>query len=182
MAKRSSKLRNVAMIACLAGILVSGNVMAQNDSVPADGKKKGGGFLKAVESNTGLKVSKETLFVYPVIGEWKMEVVSCIGDKATGEVIFKIKVIRLFGEYSLTSERCLMSEVAATGGKESFKLIDFNADPLYDFEINKTVEVTFQPIVGVPASVKSIDVKFYIRRKTAEGLSFEARRVPIEWK
>ena len=56
----------------LAAFLAVGNVMAQD----AHEKKKGGFWnkvKKGVESATGLDVSKETLFVYPKIGEWKME-------------------------------------------------------------------------------------------------------------
>lgn len=66
-------------IICMAMtlLLVMGSAFAQNES-----KKKGGFWSKVkkgVESTTGLDVSKETLFVYPTIGEWKMQFVSAIG-------------------------------------------------------------------------------------------------------
>ena len=136
---------------------------------------------KGIESTTGLKVSDETLFVYPVIGEWKMQIESCEGDNASGEVVLKIKVTKITGN-RIMNERCLLSEAVVTGGKESFKLKSFSADPLYSFEPGKSVNVTFQPILGVPDSVRSIDVKFYIQMPSIKDKCFEIRRVPVDWK
>ena len=169
------------LVFAFAALFICASAMAQEEKQ----EKKGGGFMKAlkkgVESATGLKVSDETLFVYPVIGEWKMDIESCIGDKATGEVILKIKVTRIAGEQRYRSMRCLLSEAVITGEKAPFQLRGFSANPLYDFEINASTEVTFQPIIGVPETAKSLDVKFYIEFPDVADRCFEARRVPVEW-
>ena len=168
------------LVFAFAALFICASAMAQEGKK----EKKNGGFMKAlkkgVESNTGLKVSDETLFVYPVIGEWKMEVDSCIGDTVTGTVVLKIKVTKVLGDRTI-NHRCLLSEAVVTGEKAPLKLSGFYADPLYDFEINETVDVSFQPIVEVPEGAKSLDVKFYVNMPTIKELCFEARRVPIEW-
>ena len=157
----------------LTVLLISGSVMAQEPE-----KKKKGGFMKAlkkgVESTTGLKVSDETLFVYPTVGEWKMQVVSCEGSTATGQVILKINATRLTGD-GVISAWCNIREANVTGGG-SLKF-HRSADPTYRFEVGKTVEVTFQTLLDVPADTKSIDARFEILSQ-----SFEVRRAPIEWK
>jgi len=159
----------------IAALLISGSVMAQ-DQEPE--KKKKGGFMKAlkkgVESTTGLKVSDETLFVYPTIGEWKMQVANCKGNPTTGEVILQINATRLTGD-GIMDAWCNLREASITGGS-ALTLHRRSADPHYRFEVGKTIEVTFQSILGVPTDTKSIDVRFEIIDK-----SFEARRVPIEW-
>lgn len=67
-----------------------------------DQPKKKGGFWnkvkKGVESTTGLDVSKETLFVYPEMGKWKMEFISATGDSATGLVLVRIGIMPLAGQ------------------------------------------------------------------------------------
>ena len=142
-----------------------------------------GNFLKTIkkgiESTTGLKISDEMLFVYPTIGEWRMDLESCIGDKITNTVILKIKVTKTLGN-RIVNERCLISEAVITGEKTPLGLKGFSADPMYNFEIGQTVDVTFQPIYGVPESAKLLDVKFYIQIPSTER-NFEVRRVPIVW-
>ena len=166
------------LVFAFAALFICASAMAQEENQ----EKKGGGLMKAlkkgVESATGLKVSDETLFVYPVIGEWKMTVESCIGNKETGEVVLKINVIKIGDQ--LRSSRCLLSEVVVTGDKNPFELQRFSADPLYDFKPNTSVLVTFQSIFGVPETAKSLDVKFYVIVPNPEH-TFEARRVPIDW-
>lgn len=66
----------------LVAFVAAATVIAQDAP-----KKKKGGFWnkvkKGVESATGIDVSKETLFVYPEMGQWKMELKSAEGDQAT---------------------------------------------------------------------------------------------------
>ena len=132
---------------------------------------------KGVESTTGLNVSKETLFVYPVIGEWKMSVVSCEGDPVTGDVVLKINVNRISSQ-QLTSSVLLIREANVSGSKTPLALERWSADPLHDFKPNTPVDVTFQTIYGVPAESKTLDVKF---STSDRDKMFEARDVPIEW-
>ena len=167
------------LVFAFATLFICASAMAQEEKQ----EKKSGGLMKAlkkgVESATGLKVSDETLFVYPAIGEWKMTVESCIGNKETGNVVLKIKVTKITGN-QMMSARCLLSEAVVTGEKDKFELQRFSADPLYSFKIGETVDVTFQTIYGVPETAKSLDVKFYVIVPNPEH-SFEARRVPVDW-
>ena len=163
----------------LAALLVCGVATAQNEE-----PKKKGGFMKAlkkgVESTTGLRVSDETLFVYPeeaAIGEWKVELVSCVGNPATGEVQPIIKVTK-FGEDGAKNTWCKAKEAVVTGSKESLALERRSADPLYSFLANTPVEVTLERVGGVPADARTLDIKFYIWGKE---IMFEGRRMPIEW-
>lgn len=156
--------------------------MAQEDSAAT---KKKGGFMKAlkkgIESTTGLRVSDETLFVYPTIGDWKMQLASCVGDKETGNVQIKIWVTCLNSKNRHASARCLITEANVTGVDKALELHSFSADPLYDFKPNKAVEATFGAVYDVPRDAKSLDIKFYIDYRHPETI-FEARRVPIEWR
>lgn len=158
-------------------LLAGGSLMAQEQ----EGKKKGGfmkSLKKGVESTTGLKVSDETLFVYPTVGEWKMQLNSCIGNRATGEVVMTITVNKIGGK-QLLDVRCLLTGDATVtgGGKVSYGR--YPADPLHNFRINTPVQISLQTLYEVPTDAKSLDVSFYIRDK---GIMFEARRVPIEWR
>ena len=97
----------------LAAFLAVGAVMAQD----APKKKKGGLWnkvKKGVESATGIDVSKETLFVYPKLGEWKMEHKSAEGDPATGNMTVIFKVMPLAGQTSATIR---MKGVVGGGGE-----------------------------------------------------------------
>ncbi len=164
-------------VLAFAALFISASVMAQEEKQ----EKKKGGFMntlkKGVESTTGLRVSEETLFVYPEIGEWKMSVVSCTGDPASGEVTLKVNMTRLSGSQMMGTP-FLIREATVTGSTEQLAVERRAVDPLYDFKPNAPVEVTFQRI-GVPADAKSVDVKFSTSDKTR---MFEARRVPVEWK
>lgn len=159
----------------IAVLLISSFAIAQEQ----EGKKKGG-FMKAVkkgvESSTGLRVSDETLFVYPAVGEWKMAFESCVGNPMTGEVVLQIKATKLT-DGKMGSTWSNLTEAIITRGGE-LTLYRRAADPLYNFEPNTPVDITFQTILGVPTDTKTIDVKFAIGPGTE---LFEARRVPITW-
>lgn len=162
----------------LAVMLLCGSVMAQDD---AKKEKKKGGFMsnvkKGIESNTGLRVSDEALFVYPVMGEWKMTVAECTGDKETGIVILKINTTKLMNG-QMMSTVCILIDAVVTDTKTPLTLERRSADPLYHFQINTPVEITCQAIGNVPTDAKTLDVKFYISYRDN---AFEARRIPINW-
>lgn len=145
-------------------------------------EKKKGGFMnalkKGVESSTGLNVSKETVFVYPEIGVWKMSVISCVGDPATGTVDIKLGVTRLSdGDFKNAS--CILWEAVVTGTTEKLQRERRSADPMYDFIVGKTVEVDGEDFYNVPRDAKSLDVKLYVEIRAK---MIEARDVPITWK
>lgn len=169
-----------AILLALAAMCVSALAFAQEPEAQPEKEKKKGGFMKAlkkgVESTTGLRVSDEALFVYPTIGEWKMSVVSCIGDPQTGAVQLVVKYTRLTGDAN-KSVWSNLREAKVTGG-DALTIDRRAADPLYTFEANKPVDVVYQMILGVPADTKTIDVKFNIG--TFDEM-FEARRIPVEW-
>ena len=167
------------MILALA-LMVSAGAVAQEQK---EEKKKGGGLMRAlrkgVESATGLDVSKEALFVYPEIGKWKMSVVSCTGDPETGAVDIKLAITTLFSSPRLTGARVLIVEAGVPGGAE-LGLERYSADPLWDLVPNKPVEVPLNRVLGVPASAKTINLKFYVENNLP-NYTFELRDCPIEW-
>lgn len=176
----------VAMLVC--GTAMSGkkndrtennqtNLVIQKDTVKK--VKKESGFLKAlkkgVESTTGLDVSKEVLFVYPTIGEWKMQLASCNGDLATGTVAITIKAMNLTGK-NINSVWCNLQ--AATSAGKSFEIKSRGSDPFFNFESGVFTDVTFVPILGVPTDTKMVNCKF----KIFNSGEFELRDAAIDWK
>ena len=177
-------------IICMAMtlLLVMGSAFAQNES-----KKKGGFWSKVkkgVESTTGLDVSKETLFVYPTIGEWKMQFVSAIGDPETGVVSVKIKIMPLAKQGSaflkltevIDEKKNVLHEGKFWKETSKFMTRDLSESPLYnDLEPNTYSEYTFQPI-AVPEGSKNISaLKFTLEAQNSQLKGFEVRDIPIEW-
>lgn len=142
-----------------------------------------GGFMNAlkrgVESTTGLDVSQEALFVYPPAGEWKCTLISCVGYRGTGAVELKITASKIMGNRRVATTM-LISQARVTGSMEDLPLARRSASPLYDFEIRRPVEITFQSIGSVPDAAVTLDVKFYVGYDSP-GTSFELRSVPIQW-
>ena len=157
--------------------------------------KKKGGFWnkvkKGVESTTGLDVSKETLFVYPQMGQWKMEFLSATGDSATGQVLVRIGIMPLAGQ-----QAAFLQLTAVTGadgqalpeGKSwkatsKFRTSDLANCPLYhsDLAAGTFAPYLFQPILA-PVGMKSFKaLKFNLETGNAVEENFEARDVPITW-
>lgn len=164
----------------LALLLTAGTIHAQEP------ERKRGGFLnaikKGVESTTGLNVSKEALFVYPQaqMGEWKISLVSCLGNREFGSVTLTLKIIKISGGQSM-AERCLFTEAETTDGV-ALGFGRYSADPLWDFRINTPVEVEMMGIGGVPEDATAINVKFYIGSfADPQRNIFEGRDIPIQW-
>lgn len=172
----------------LALLLMAGSIVAQ------DQPKKKGGFWnkvkKGVESTTGLDVSKETLFVYPTIGEWKMQFVSAIGDPDTGVVTVKIKIMPLANQGSaflkltevLDEKKNVLPEGKFWKATSKFNTHDLSESPLYnDLTSNTYSQYTFQPI-AVPAGSKFIGaLKFTLEAQNSQLKGFEVRDIPVEW-
>ncbi len=162
------------LVFALAALFICASAMAQEGKQE---KKKGGflsGLKKAVESTTGLDVSNEAVFVYPKIGEWKMSVESCIGNKELGTVKLKLKVTR-FEEEGTGGAFWLMEAKTTDGVKLGFAA---DSELRYKFQTGVTQIVEFQTIAGVPENAKAINIKFkYLYHDAIEG-----RDIPIEWK
>ena len=183
-------------LTALAALMVGAGAMAQEPEQAKDEakkeeaapkeekKKKGGGFLKklakGVESVTGLDVSKETLFVYPTVADWKMSLVSCVGNPKTGELVIKINCLKITG----TDQKGLfprVTEVRPAGTDTKLKLEMYSKH--YEFRVGVPTEVTFLQAKRVPTDVTMLDMKFHIANP-GEGpseLDFEARDMPITW-
>ncbi len=89
-------MKKVILMTILA-IFTAGSIMAQNDSVPEEGKKKGGKFgsfiKKAGERATGINMTDEPFVVNPLKSAVDVEFVGAYGDPATGEVSIVFKVM-----------------------------------------------------------------------------------------
>ena len=183
-------MKNIVYLIAVAMAFCSLSLSGQNDT-----KKKGkvwSQIKKGVESTTGLDVSKETLFVYPELGLWKMALVSAEGNTETGVVTIKINVMPLNKQESAFIE---LNEV--TGGdnqiipegknwKETSKFMtrDLSESPLFhdDLAAGKYSEYTLQPIV-LPTDMKSIKtLKFTVEAMHKKMKGFEARDIPVTWK
>jgi hypothetical protein len=139
------------------------------------------GFLnslkKGIESATGIKTSDGTVFVYPVLGEWRMVLSGCRAqwDEAAGagRATVEINIVRLLGG-DVINMPCVWSAYSADGAAK----VGYNstsAIPLLDFRTGSAVKATFS-LPGIPKGAKSLDVWFRIGNH-----NFEVRRVPVEW-
>ncbi len=158
----------------LVALIAASTVMAQDAP-----KKKKGGFWnkvkKGVESATGIDVSKETLFVYPELGQWKMQLKSAEGDPATGNVKVVFEVMPLAGQKGAALK---MKGVIDANGRElvpgeeweyGSNHHEFRADAFTEYELRR---ITVSPDIKY---LKSISFVFGGK----EG--FEARDVLITW-
>ncbi len=158
----------------LVAFVAAATVMAQD----APKKKKGGLWnkvKKGVESATGLDVSKETVFVYPKLGEWKMELKSAEGDPATGNVTVVFRVMPLAGQ---TSVGLRMKGVVSGSGENLIgdKQWEQGSNG-YDVAAGTFTDCKLRRITVSP-EVKSLKTILFTISNT-EG--FEARDIPITW-
>lgn len=147
--------------------------------VAQDAPKKKGGFWnkvkKGVESATGIDVSREALFVYPKLGEWKMTLKSAVGDPETGNVTV------IFGVMPLAGQRGTAIKMAGIIGGDGVELVpdkqweygsnqhDLSADTFTEYQLRR---ITVSPDMRY---LKSI----HFTVGNQEG--FEARDVAIDW-
>jgi len=137
-----------------------------------DQPKKKGGFWnkvkKGVESTTGLDVSKETLFVYPEMGKWKMEFISATGDSATGLVLVRIGIMPLAGQKAaflqltgvIDGDGQALPEGKSWKATSKFRTSDLDNCPLFHENLTAGTfsQYLFQPIratVGMMMSFTS---------------------------
>ncbi len=165
----------------LAALMVSAGAFAQEPE--EGGKRRKGGFLrglaKGVESVTGLDVSKETVFVYPTVSDWKLSLVSCEGNLETGAVVIKINAVCL-GDAEGTRAAAVRS-ICPAGTDDELELFFYSK--YYEFKVGLPTELTFTHAEKVPTDVKALDMKFYIEHAghMPSEFSFEARDIPITW-
>lgn len=181
-------MRKLTLLAT-ALLLIGAAASGQNQP-----KKKGGFWnklKKGIESTTGLDVSKETLFVYPQIGDWKMELVEATGDSRTGEVTVRIGIMPLAGQTAAFLE---LTGVVGDGGRalpagkawkehSKFRTSDLDASPLYrnDLAAGTYGEYCLQTILA-PVGMKSFkSLAFTLETGNAQEKGFEARDVAITW-
>ena len=160
-----------------------------------DQPKKKGGFWnkvkKGVESTTGLDVSKETLFVYPEMGKWKMEFISATGDSATGLVLVRIGIMPLAGQKAaflqltgvIDGDGQALPEGKSWKATSKFRTSDLDNCPLFHENLTAGTfsQYLFQPI-RAPVGTKSFKtLKFNLETGNAVEEGFEARDVPITW-
>lgn len=158
----------------LVAFVAAATVMAQD----APKKKKGGLWnkvKKGVESATGLDVSKETLFVYPKLGEWKMGLKSAEGDPTTGNVTVVFEVMPLAGQTSVTIR---MKGVIGGDGENlvSDKQWEQGSNG-YDVAAGTFTDCQLRRITVSP-EMKFLKAVLFTVSNT-EG--FEARDIPITW-
>lgn len=175
-------------------LLAAATMVCASASGQEQPKKKGGFWnkvKKGVESTTGLDVSKETLFVYPKIGEWKMQFISAVGNPATGEVSVRIGIMPLSNQ---TNAFLQLTEVTDASGKtlpegtawkatSKFRTSDLANSPLFheDLAGGTYAEYSFQPI-RVPEGMKALKaMKFTLETGHAVEEGFEVRDVPVTW-
>lgn len=158
----------------LVALIASATVMAQD----APKKKKGGLWnkvKKGVESATGIDVSKEALFVYPKLGEWKMELKTAEGDSTTGNLTIVFKVMPLAGQKGGALK---MTKVIGGDGKELVpgEQWEYGSNQ-HELSAGKFAEYELRRITVSPEMKSLKSITFTI--SNTEG--FEARDIPITW-
>lgn len=155
-----------------------------------DQPKKKGGFWnkvkKGVESTTGLDVSKETLFVYPEMGKWKMEFIS-----ATGLVLVRIGIMPLAGQKAaflqltgvIDGDGQALPEGKSWKATSKFRTSDLDNCPLFHENLTAGTfsQYLFQPIRATVGTKSFKTLKFNLETGNAVEEGFEARDVPITW-
>lgn len=170
---------------CLLMVLFTISAMyAQNEETKPE-KKKGnlwGKIKTGVEKNTGFDVSKETLFVYPALLEWEMQLVSAIGDPETGVVYIKFKAKRIKEQPVVAGAPIRVQEVIGDDDKK-YERVHISSYEHYSFPFNQWVEVPLSDRgIHADPSLKSFkSIKFYIGYNSGESNLFEARDIPITW-
>lgn len=175
-------------------LITSALLLAMAASGQEQPKKKGGFWnkvKKGVESTTGLDVSKETLFVYPQIGQWKMEFVSAIGSNETGEVTVRIGIMPLAGQKAAFLQ---LNEVTDAEGNAvpagqawkattKFRTTDLDSSPLFheDLAAGTFAQYAFQPIRVAPGMKAFKALRFTLETGNAQEEGFEARDIPVTW-
>lgn len=144
-----------------------------------DAPKKKAGFWnkvkKGVESATGVDVSKETLFVYPELGQWKMELKSAEGDPVTGNVTVIFNVMPLAGQKGTAIK---MAGIIGGDGRELVAGEEWEyGSNHHDITAGKFTEYELRRITVSPDMKSLKSVLFTVGNK--EG--FEARDIPITW-
>ncbi|MDR1792445.1 MAG: hypothetical protein LBR36_03245 [Bacteroidales bacterium] len=196
----------------LAAVLVTftaGSVMAQteskNDSIPAKTEKKGskfGSFIRKVgESTTGINMSNETFVAMDINAQQliEMTVTSCVGDKATGNVILTLAVKAKKG-----GVKTALGKSCGNGNQECVTGYDTKGNAFEGREIGSYSEISGQkenptgiPVQYqfafsvVPASLAAIEVvmvEFYIYSPSGNVGSnmskvepIQVRNIPIQW-
>lgn len=158
----------------LVAFIASVTVMAQD----APKKKKGGLWSKVkkgVESATGIDVSKETLFVYPELGQWKMQLKSAEGDPVTGNVQVVFEVMPLAGQGGAAIR---MKGVIGGDGTELVANEQWeHGSNQHDLRAGTFTEYQLRRITVSPEMRYLKSIAFAVGNK--EG--FEARDIPITW-
>lgn len=158
-----------------------------------DQKKKKRGALwnkvkKGVESSTGIDVSKETLFVYPEIGEWKMVLKSANGNLETGELTVMFGVMPLADHKSASIS---MTDVVDGNNKtlEQKKYYERSSNkprvntylwaslPTKPVTVGVYTDFQLKPIYVEKGMKTMKTIKFSLGSKQG----FEARDIPITW-
>lgn len=158
----------------LVALVAASTVMAQD----APKKKKGGLWSKVkkgVESATGIDVSRETLFVYPELGQWKMTLKSADGDPTTGNVTVVFNVMPLAGQKNAAIK---MKGVVGGDGQELVGGEQWeHGSNQHDLTAGVFTEYELRRITVSPDMKYLKTILFAVGNK--EG--FEARDIPITW-
>lgn len=183
-------MKKLIVMAVLA-VFTAGSVMAQNDSVPAEGKKKGsfGSFIKKMgERATGINMTDEPFVVNPLKSAIDVEFVGAYGDASTGEVslVFKVK------NKTYVSRASFGGSVGSTGNTTAFdsKGKSYSQERgCPSFEVPKGIWVeircegkyngAFQNVPETLEAFELVKMSVYIDANNRGMIEF--RNIPIQW-
>jgi len=180
------------IVMTILAVFAVGSVMAQNDSVQADGQKKGGfgsAIKKFGEKTTGVNMTNEPFIVNPLKSAVDVEFVGAYGDAVTGYVslVFKVKNKTYEKKVSCGASIGGNGATAAfdTKGK-TYKPYSSNAvtvdapkDIWVEVRLEGQFKGGFKDVPETLAAFELINVSCYVNAGN-RGL-IEFRNIPIQW-
>ena len=177
------------VVMTILAVFTAGAAMAQNDSVPADGKKKGGfgSFVKRVgEQTTGINMTDEPFVVNPLKSAIEVEFVGAYGDASTGVVslVFKVK-----NKTNATFVLCGGNtyQTAAFDVKGKTYKTNLSVGPNFDAPKGIWAEIAMVgkskgAFVDVPETLAAFElIKMYCQVDGNNKGLIEFRNIPIQW-
>jgi len=199
----ATRVMKRVIVMIILAVFTAGAAMAQNDSVPADGKKKGGfgSFVKRIgEQTTGINMSDETFAVLPARAKQLIgvEVVSCIGDSKSGDVLLILAVkakqnnvkTNLGKSCGNGNQKCITgydTKGKTFEGKAVGSFSEVFADKENPVGIPVQYEFNFSSVPSTLKAIEVVHVEFAISgaANVHSGMSdiepIQVRNIPIQW-
>ncbi len=181
-------MKKVILMLVIA-MFTAGSVVAQNDSIPGDGKKKGGKFSSFIkrtgERATGINMTDEPFVVNPLKSAVEVEFVGAYGDPSTGKVSVVFKVMNKTYAKTMNFGGSLNRTAAFDKSGKTYKPYNSQGPIGEDTPKGIWIEVrcvggdAFSDVPETLAAFELINMYCYVDANN-RGL-IEFRNIPIQW-